>query len=101
MTARRIAHTGLRATIAAMLGMVLLTLAIMLAMVQRADQPDPPAATERARAKALEADCRHTCSAWIVSQCDAQSAAQSESVFECASRLAPIFQDCLNRCRAR
>ena len=101
MTAHRIAQPRLRGTVAAVLGTVLLTLAIMLAMVQRADQPDPSATTERGRAKALEADCRHSCSAWIVSQCDAQNAARSESVFECASRLAPIFQDCLDRCRGR
>ena len=101
MTAHRIAHPGLRETVAAVLWTALLTLAIMLAMVQWADQPGPSAATERARAKALEADCRHSCSAWIVSQCDVWNAARSESVFECASRLAPIFQDCLDRCQGR
>jgi hypothetical protein len=46
-----------------------------------------------------ERDCRQACARWLMPQCNPQTMRRGETMFECTSRLAPIFDDCMRRCR--
>jgi len=47
-----------------------------------------------------EQDCRRRCGEWLLPQCSPQTMRRGENALECVSRLAPIFDACVARCRS-
>jgi hypothetical protein len=84
------------------LGVVVIVVAIVATfMILKPSDPSREAIGKRVRAEAIDRQCRQTCSAWLAPQCDAQKPGARESIVECASRLAPVFEGCLNQCRGQ
>lgn len=78
---------------------VVLALIVVVLMVLNQADFNSGTIDERARAKAIEERCRQSCSAWLAPQCGAQKSGPHESIAECVSSLAPVFQSCVKQCR--
>ncbi|MGA0532671.1 hypothetical protein [Hansschlegelia sp. KR7-227] len=71
------------------------------AMERPGDWSSAEPRSEAARAAEIERECRRSCGALLRPQCDPQTMNRGETALTCASRVAPLFEDCMNRCRGR
>lgn len=53
------------------------------------------------REDAVERECRRQCASWLMPQCRPDTMRRGETAFECVSRLAPVLDDCVRRCRSK
>jgi hypothetical protein len=88
------------ATWGAAAALALLSVQPAIAMGRSVTSPDFEAEAGARSTRALERECRRQCADWLMPQCNPQTMRRGETVFECVSRLAPVFDDCVRRCRA-
>jgi hypothetical protein len=85
---------------AAAIALALLSVQPALAMGRSVTSPDFEPREGARSTRAHERECRRQCADWLMPQCNPQTMRRGETVFECVSRLAPVFDDCVRRCRA-